>query len=778
MHKEISLNQGWVFHKGDIDVPFPASKGAVYSQSKTERKLIGPAAYHYLDTPDCYGAETELRSEGWKYVNLPHDYIIDQTPIEDATDATGYFHYDNAWYRKHFSVDPQFRGKRITLLFEGIRGAATIYLNGCLMKHNFSGYNSFEVNISDNVYFDRENILAVYVKGTEFEGWWYQGAGIYRDVTLLITDPVAIDLYGVYAPAKKITDSLWFVDFRTTVLNCTDQPASVLVESCLLDAAGVEITRSQTSGSVDLRDQQTFAYRVEVSNPALWDTDHPYLYTVRTTVTSGNHSDENTTRIGFRTVEVSPETGLLINGKKTILKGVCCHQDFGLTGIAVPSNVAKYKIQLIKEMGANAFRTSHYQNSTATMDALDELGFLVMDETRWFESTDEGLGQLRTLVKRDRNRPSVIFWSTGNEEPYHITDVGYRIHKTMAAEIRKLDSTRLVMSAESNDPLQSKIFDDCDVIGINYGLECYDAVHQRYPEKAVFASECCATGTTRGWYLDSNTDGRIRDMDRDTNSWFRGRELTWKFLMERDYVLGGFQWDAVEHRGEAVWPALCSKSGAIDLFLQKKGAFYQNQSHWTDAPMVHIVPHWNFKGMEGQQIVVPVYTNCDSLELFLNGTSLGKQEIEKYGHGEWDVTYAPGELKVIGYRDGKQVAEHTRKTTKAPARLVLRQDLAFRPNNYDIGLFTCECVDEDGLVVEDATPFVSFSVNEGAEIVGTGSDNCDHHKVTLPQRRMYAGKITVGVRVCQEIPNLRLYAQSENLGMTMLEVSFDSQNAE
>lgn len=774
MRTEINLNGNWLFYKGDIEEPIPYDKGAVYSQSKTTRKLIGPASYGYFDVPDAYfwGIGTEIRSVGWKRVQLPHDYIIDQTPNEDKNPALGYFEYDNSWYRKHFTLPEGMKDKRVTLQFDGIAGNATVYLNGCLIKRNFSRYNSFEADITDNVFYDRENILAVYVEAKSFEGWWYQGGGIYRDVRLVITEPVAIDLYGVYAPARKLDDHNWVVDFQTEIVNDSYSDAQVTAISILLDAQGNSVATAQGKGSIPLQEKGIIKYCANVTDPHLWDIDDPYLYTVKTVLClNDTEIDENFARIGFRTIELDANKGFLLNGKKTILKGVCCHQDFGLTGLAVPENVAKYKIKLIKEMGANAFRTSHYQNSAATMDALDELGFIVMDEVRWFESNDEALDQLRALVKRDRNRPSVVFWSTGNEEPHHIIDEGRRIHKTMAAAIRKLDNTRFVMTAQSHSPEKSTVFDDCDVIGINYGLEQYEEVHKLYPDKLIFASECCATGTSRGWYMLPNENGRIQDKDRDTNNWFRGRELTWKFLTSKDYIIGGFQWDAIEHRGEAMWPALCSKSGAIDLFLQKKGAFYQNKSHWTDEPMVHIVPHWNFKGMEGKNITVTVYTNCDEIELFLNGESIGKKLIEKYGRGEWNVVYAPGELKCVAYKNGEKACEHIRRTTKAPARLVLRQELEMRANTYDIGIFTCECVDEDGLVVDNATPFVKFSVNEGAKIVGTGSDNCDHNKVTLAERRMYAGKITVGVKAWKG-EELHLYAENDELGLTELVVPF------
>ena len=769
MRTQIQLNDCWLFHKGDIKLPRPADKGPTYSQSKTVRKLIGPAAYGYYDKPDSYDLDGDVRSEGWKYVNLPHDYIVDQDNDPTQNNAHGFFKYDNAWYRKHFKLDEDVRGKRILLMFEGIAGHSTVYLNGCLMKHNFSSYNSFFVDISANVYFDRENVIAVYVNTEEFEGWWYQGGGIYRNVSLLITDPVAIDVYGVYAPAKKVGEKQWQVDFETTVVNDTYEDRRVSVVSGIYDSDGNEVASAKAEGAVPLREKTTLKYSLEVYNPLLWDTENPNLYTVKTVLTEkGGMTDKSTTRIGFRTVELDSEKGLLLNGKKTFINGLCCHQDFGLTGLAVPDNIAKYKIALMKEMGANGFRTPHYQNSAATMDALDELGFLVMNETRWFEATEEAMEQLETLVKRDRNRPSVIFWSTGNEEPLQATENGRLIHKAMAAKIKKLDNTRFITAAECHAPDNSTIYDDCDLVGINYNIELYDKIHKQYPDKLFFASECCATGTIRDWNLPSNLNGKIIDKDHDTNNWFRGRENTWKFLKERPYIIGAYQWAAVEHRGEAEWPAVCSKSGAIDLFLQKKGAFYQNMSHWTDKPMAHIVPHWNFKGLEGEPIPVTVYTNCDELELFLNGESLGRKPIEKYGHGEWQVNYVPGTLTVKGYRDGKLAAEDQRKTSKPADRLVLRADNKFEANGTDIALFTCECIDEDGLPVPNAAEYVRFSVTAPARIVGTGSANDDHNRVSLAERRMYAGKITVAVRPAKGQKILELFAESDRCGIAKI----------
>lgn len=768
MRNEILLNDNWLFHKGDIKVKLSTNKGPIYSQSKTQRKGMGPASYKYFDRPDPYGAEGEYKDDIWNAVQLPHDYVINQDTSPDENNALGFMHYDNAWYRKHFILPEDSENKRITLRFDGIAGCSTVYLNGCLMYHNYSSYNTFEVDISDNVYYDKENVIAIYVNTEEFEGWWYQGGGIYRDVHLIITEPVCIDLWGVYAPYKKLNDTDWQIDFETTVLNTGYEDCSVTVESTVLDNAGKSVSAACGEGSIKKRNRANITYSAMVGNPLLWDCDNPNLYKVKTILKkNGEIIDENITRIGFRTIEIYADKGLLLNGKKTFINGVCAHQDFGLTGLAVPENIAKYKIKLIKEMGANGYRTSHYQQTESYMDAFDEMGFLVMNEARWFESTKESFEQIESLIKRDRNRPSVIFWSTSNEEPSHITDVGKRLHRAVAEHIRKFDYTRPITAAEDKSPEKSTIYDYCDIVGINYNLNIYDTVHEMCPDKPLFASECCATGTSRDWNFDTDTACRLRDKDVNTNNWFLGREKTYKFLRDRSYVFGCFQWAAVEHRGEATWPRVCSISGALDLFLQKKGAFYQNKSHWTDDPMVHIVPHWNFEGLEGEKILVTVYTNCDELELFLNGESLGKKQIEKYGHGEWDVVYAPGTIEVKGYKDGKTVAGDKRSTTGKAVSLRLTPCNEFEANGRDLVLFTCECLDEKGNVVPNASELVSFSAAAPAKIIGTGSDNCDHNNVANTERQMYMGKILVAVKPQKGQKKLKLTAMSNNCGVTV-----------
>ena len=775
MREKLLFDDNWIFHEGDVDNRLPVDKGPIYMQSKTQTMLWGPASINYIGAYDTYSTDREVCLDTWRPVTLPHDYIITQRPDENQNNTLGYFKYQNAWYRKEFYLEESDKDKRLTLFFEGIATWATIYVNGIIMKHNFCGYNSFEVDITDVVKFGgKKNVLAVYVDTHHHEGWWYEGAGIYRHVWLCKTDTVSVDLWGVYVVPEKRDDGDWDISIETTVRNDRYEDVELRVVSTVLDMDGNSVLTLESAGTAELREKAVLKYSSVLRNVHLWDIDDPYLYTLKTEVyVGGEIVDSYNTRFGCRVFELDPKKGLFLNGKHVVIKGVCAHQDQGLFGKAVPDNIQRYKIELCKEMGANGYRTSHYPHCETTMDALDELGFIVMDETRWFSSSEESIEQLEMLVKRDRNRPSVLFWSVGNEEPHHVTEEGRRICKAMMSRIRKLDSSRVVMTAVCHTPEVATVYDELDAIGINYNLNRYDEVHEKYPDKSIFASECCASSTTRGWYDDTVfSTGYTSAYDKDSSDlWFLGREKTWKFLREREWILGGYQWIAFEHRGETMWPRLCSQAGAIDLFLQKKDAFYQNKSHWVDEPMVHLMPHWNFEGREGENIRVVAYTNCDELELFLNGKCLGRKAIEKYGHGEWSVPYEAGRLEVKAYLEGQLVASDARETTGRAVALKLRLDNKVESaNGRDAAIVTCYCVDAEGREVPTAAPYVRFHCNTLGKIVGTGSDVCDHNPVPDTARQMRAGRIGVAVQVGNTAGELKVYAQCESLADAVLTV--------
>lgn len=764
MREKILFDDGWMFHRGDVKMEYPNHKMIAYQSAKTERYQMGPASpRHNIDDGLLFPTGgKEYVGENWQAVTLPHDYLAGDENEPCYNTALGFCRYDNAWYVKHFTIPAEDEGKRLTLLFDGVTGHATVMLGGCLMKHNFCGYTPFEVDITDMVKYGEENVLAVYVDVSAHEGWWYEGAGIYRHVWLCKTSPFSVDLWGVFANPVLQTDGNWRVGTEVTLRNDSDRDAYLIVKGEILDAVGEVVVSSGTEAEVLLRDQATLQENFTVRDPNLWSPETPYQYTMRTHVfCNGLETDCYDVRFGFRTVRVDCNEGLFINDKPYRIKGFCGHENCGLTGKVVPDNLQRYRVRLMKEMGANGYRTSHYPQSEALMDALDENGFIVMDETRWFESSDEGKEQLATLIRRDRNRPGVIFWSIGNEEPLHTDDRGVRICRSLRALIRKLDPSRPILTAVTHKG--GKVYDELDVIGTNYLWKQIDSIRAEHPTKPFLSSECGATGTTRGWYFDdASIHGYISAYDHDVNSAFLSRENTWKRILSYPWMMGGYFWNAFEYRGEACWPRICSSSGAVDLFLQPKDAYYQHQALWTEVPMAHILPHWNFAGREGEPIRVSVYTNQPQAELFLNGESLGRHEIEPAGHAEWQVPYRPGRLEVRTGKDGRVLATDSRETTGPAVALKLRLETAdVLPG--ETALVTCYAVDSENREVPDSSPTVMFSTCGAGKLYSTGSRVADHSTIFSPTRKMWMGRISVAVKLAEHGGSCTVYGTAEGL---------------
>lgn len=766
MRETILLNEGWKYH-ADEPTLYPELKNiGRYIEAKTECRLSGPAS--------------RMFSEGtaWQEVQIPHDYIISQAPTQDSNWENGHFHYHNAWYRRHFTLDASEEGRRIALYFEGVATHAQVYVNGCLAGRNFCGYTPFELDITSFVLFGEDNVLSVFVdSSSSFEGWWYQGGGIYRDVWLVKGDQAHIARDGVFIHPEHLGDEVWKIPIDVEVRNddVTDRSLRIVCRGLCPDGAA----HFQTEASLDIPafTTQIVHLTATVDHPKRWDIDSPVLYSMETKIFDGDREvDGQKDRYGFRTFRFDA-SGFFLNGRRVTIKGVCGHQDYGLTGKVMPQRVAQYRAQLYREMGVNAVRCSHYPHSRFLMDAYDEYGLVVMAETRWFSDEPEALRQLETLIKRERNRPSVILWSAGNEEPTHAESRGVRIARRLFARIRQLDPTRPVTTVVCHDSVNAPVHKYCDVISVNYHLHLYDELHARYPDKPFVAGELCATATTRGWYADSMlARGAYSAYDHDSNENFLSRETSWKHLMARDWVAGGFQWDAVEHRGEGRWPRLCSVSGAIDLYLQKKDAFYQNQSHWSEKPMIHLLPHWNHPGAEGRKIPVWAYTNCEEAELFLNGESLGRLKLNPYDHAAWETPYMPGTLTVIGYRNGAEVCRDVQITSGQPVALRLTVETAGRyADGRDVALLSCFCVDEDGRFVPDAEPLVHFDVNSLGELLGTGSDNCDPTPVTSPDRKMRAGRCAVCVRVGREAGMLTITARAAGLISAFADIALEQE---
>lgn len=521
MREKIDFDCEWLFHRGESKDEFaPAYKGICYMGAKTERMRRGPASRFYNDDPDCYAADREYPLEKWKRVTLPHDYLAGDVPEEKYNPALGFVKSDGAWYRKHFTLPKSDDGKRITLFFEGVATNCTVYLNGCLITRSFSGYTPFEADITDYVLFDEDNVLAVKIEPYEPEGWWYEGAGIYRHVTLIKTDRLCVDLYGIHAKTR-LAGEKWQTSAAITVRNDYAGDKIARVECEIIDKNGTVVAKAGKSKKIAAYSISEIECDFPLLSPSLWSPDNPVRYTMKTSVFSGKkQTDCDCVKFGYRSIKMTTENGLSINGKHYPINGACTHADCGLFGKAVPDNVQKYKIDLIKQMGANAYRTSHYPHADCVMEALDKNGFIVMDEARRFESAEESKKQLETLIKRDRNRPSVIFWSIGNEEQYFHTEQGRKICKKLISLVKSLDDSRLItLACDKVD--REKVLDLVDVIGINYSFDLIDAVHAKYPDKPMFMSECVASGTKRGWYEEIDDKKAARPAwDNDTGNYF------------------------------------------------------------------------------------------------------------------------------------------------------------------------------------------------------------------------------------------------------------------
>ena len=357
-------------------------------------------------------------------------------------------------------------------------------------------------------------------------------------------------------------------------------------------------------------------------------------------------------------------------------------------------------------------------------------------------------------------------WSIGNEEPTYKNNIGVRITKRLSAVIKRLDSTRPITCAIDSDPLGPSVASCSEIIGINYNLQNWDKIKEKYPNTPIYISECCATATSRGWYYPDNSQlGRFSAYDKDTDAWFLGREKTISAVLQRPWLAGAFQWSGIEHRGETIWPRLCSVSGAVDLFLHKKDAFYQNKSLWTSEPMIHILPHWNMPEREGETVRVVVYTNCETVTLYQDGRSLGEQRVEFASHAEWNVVYAPGKLVALGQKNGTVVSETVETTDPAEELRLNIVSEQPRAGARSAVLVQCCCIDGIGRIVPNADPEISFFCNDTsiAKIIGTGSDNCDHVIASAAERKMWSGLCSVLVETTGKAGEVILYAKSDRL---------------
>jgi beta-galactosidase len=774
--ERLLLDFGWTFHFGHAD---DSAKDFGYGSA---------GAGNFQKTGGFMPAgSTSYSDADWRRIDLPHDWTV-ELPFKNDPDlqSKGFYplgrkYPENSigWYRRVFDLPAEDAGKRITIEFDGAYRETTVVFNGFYIGQHSGGYDSFSFDVSDFVNAGQPNVLLVRVDATGSDGWFYEGAGIYRHVWLVKTHPVHVKQWGTLV-RSEIRPNEAKLSILSEVENRGNAPSNVRVISTIVDASGAGVAKDvSASAAIAVADQQDFRQEMVVSRPALWSLEERHMYKLLTEVqVDGKAVDRYETPFGIRSVKFDAQQGFLLNGKPVKLKGTCNHQDHAGIGVALPDAVQHYRVRKLQEMGCNSIRTSHNPPTPELLDACDQLGVLVMDETRMMSSNPEGLSQFADLVRRDRNHPSVFMWSLGNEEPSATNAKGANIVTAMQQVSTRHDGSRptTIDGSVSGDAAGAGGLAVCDVIGYHYADPQAEAFHKAHPEKLVLGTETVSAVCTRGIYITDKSKGFVSSYDPYTDSGRASAEGWWKFCNTRPWLAGGYVWTGFDYRGEPSpngWPNISSQYGIIDMCGFPKDTFYYYQSWWTEKPVLHLFPHWNWSGYEGKKIAVWVYSNLDQVELFLNGKSLGKKEMKKDSHVAWNVDYAPGSIEARGSKDGKQVMTTRRDTTGPAAKLVLRPDReSVSADGEDVAMFAVEVQDASGRTVPVTDNVVSFKVSGPGRLIGTGNgDPTDQSPDKGDSRKAFSGYCMALVQTGKKAGTITVEATSPGLPAAAAKVS-------
>ncbi len=725
--ERLLMDPGWRFafgHSFDVGKDFNHATGYFSYFTKAG----------YGDGP----ASKDFDDRAWRKLDLPHDWCVELLFDSRGGHSHGYktigrdFPQNSVgWYRKTFSIPESDLGKRISIEFDGVFRNSIVWVNGFYLGTEHSGYSSFSYDITDYLNYGGDNVVAVRVDATMEEGWFYEGAGIYRHVWLTKTAPLHVARHGTFI-TTELKNRIARVTVRTTVVNESKNNSVFDIEENIIDAEGKTITSgSRKHVSLGSGNQQEYFSSYNLTKPKLWSVVKPYLYKLQTIIRSnGKVIDAYETVFGIRTVRFDPNEGFFLNGKHLKILGTCDHQDHAGVGTAIPDALQEYRVRRLKEMGSNAIRTSHNPPTPEFLDACDRLGMLVLDENRLMGINEEHLQCLEQFIKRDRNHPSVILWSLGNEEWAIEGNIkGARITATMQNFARHLDSSRAFTVASSGG-WDDGIGTVSQVAGFNYIVHGnIDEHHRQFPWQAGIGSEETNTIGTRGIYETDDAQAHMapKNLAADNPS----AEFGWKFYTSRPFLSGLFYWTGFDYRGESNpygWPAVSSQYGILDVCGFPKDIFYYFKSWWGNKPVLHIATHWNWH--EEKQIDVRVYSNCDEVELFLNTKSLGRKRMENNSHLEWPVKYEPGTLIAYGYKNNEKVITDKIETAGEPAAVKIIPDggSIIKANGEDVSVITIQVVDSLGRIVPIAGNEISFSLKGPGKIIGVGNGDPSSHE--------------------------------------------------
>lgn len=768
----LTLDKGWRFFKGDIAFPIITGHSVTYQSAKAG-KAWGAAAPEFDDGK-------------WRILNLPHDWAVESKYDSTMNISQGYRERGIGWYRRSFKLPVADNGKHIELQFDGIATNATIWVNGTLLHRNFCGYTSMYIDITPYaMYGDNVNTIAIRVDANVQEGWWYEGAGIYRHTWLVKRSPLHIKTDGVYAHPVKNEKNNWELPVEVTLNNTAKLIANSEVEVTLYDAKGNQVAEGKKTASVNPLRDEVVNMSLPVNNPNLWSVETPILYTVKTVVKqNGQVVDQVETKCGFRTIRFDANTGFYLNDKHVKLKGVCNHQDHAGVGVAVPDALWEFRLRKLKEMGVNSYRCSHNPPSKEFLDVCDSIGMLVMDENRNFNSSPEYTGQLKWMVRRDRNRPSIILWSVFNEEPMQGTENGYEMVRRMADEVKQLDTTRPVTAAMNGGfSAPINVSSAVDVVGFNYHHLDYDSVHLAHPDYKLTSSEDVSAFQIRGEYKTNLSKNIIDAYDSQAAPWGLTHRAGWKVVAERPYLAGCFVWTGFDYRGEPtpfVWPSASSVFGIMDACGFPKMAFYLHQAQWVeDKPILNLVPHWNWPADSiGKPIKVMALSNADSVVLKLNGRVISGQKVDKYEMNSWKVPYQVGELSAVGYKNGKVISNSKVETTSAAVQLKLTPDrYSLAGNGTDAMPITVELLDNKGLHVPTSNVPVEFTISGPASIIGLGNGNPTSHEAEKGNKRnLFNGFAQVIIQSAEQSGTVVLTASAKGFQSCSVTIPVQSSN--
>jgi len=800
------------------------SENEQLNQSVRTRSSIDSSWQFYLgDEPDA--KRPDFQDNRWRTLNLPHDWSIEGEYSKDnpAGIAGGFLPTGTGWYRKNLKWNDNWNNKRLMIEFDGVYMNSEVWINGHSLGQRPYGYISFSYDITDYLT-EENNVIAVRVDNSKSpSGRWYTGSGIYRHVWLTTVKKQHIPYSGIFIRSENVTEKQADLKISTEINNNDNRQQSLQLLTQLINSKGDVVAETQSQLNVNSQQTETIEQTLRVDKPKLWSIENPYLYSVRSTIlNAGKIVDELNTTTGIRSIAFTVDQGFLLNGKSVILQGISMHHDAGPVGAAVPDDVLRRRLETLKSMGVNAIRTTHNPFAPEFYQMADEMGFVLMNEAfdGWWQAKakyDYGLyfdkwwqQDLTDFIRRDRNHPSVIMWSVGNEVPRYTPQQ----QKTLVEFAKQVDDTRPITQGRGYEGGYLTI------AGFNGHGEFKNAIqtfHKENPDVPVIGTEMTHTIHTRGIYR-SKTSYRVRDfpapweIHEPQKKWQKIKSKVYeipdltekevfpgingaygssfdnsvvrmpirdeiKLARELPYMLGTFRWTAFDYLGESFgWPARTANFGVIDLAGFPKGPYYLYQSQWTKTPMVHLDPHWTHPGKEGIEIPVVVYTNQDSAELFLNGDSLGKKNMGEDMQLVWLVPYQAGTLKVVANNSGKEIISKTIHTAGAPASSKITADkLLVNANQKDVVHLEIDIVDAKGHFVPEASNRLNFEIDGPGKLIGVENGDIldlEPHKVST--RKAFMGKVLALIQATDKTGNIKVTVSGEGLKSQQIIIKAES----